>query len=82
MGARLTFQYDREGDILYVNTREPYPDQESHELGDDVVARLNPTTGEVETLEILFFSTRLLRANVFDIPLDVDLKLAGGKGGR
>ena len=60
MDTKLSFKYDREADILYINNRPPYTEQESEELGDDVIARLNPTTGEIENLEILFFSTRLL----------------------
>ena len=69
MEAKLTFKYDREADILYVNKCEPYAAQESEEMGDDVVARLNPVTGEVENLEILFFSTRLLRSDLVELPL-------------
>ena len=65
MDARLTFEYDREADILYISKRPPYPEQESKELGDDVVARLNPATEEIENLEVLFFSTRLLRNKLF-----------------
>ena len=76
MAAGLTFKYDREGDILYINKRAPYPEQESEELGDEVIARLNPTTGEVENLEILFFSTRLLRSDLFELPITADLRLA------
>lgn len=57
MDAKLTFRYDRAGDILYVETRPPYAEQESEVLGDEVVARLNPMTGMVEGLEGLFFST-------------------------
>ena len=30
----------------------PYGAQESEELGDEVIARLNPQTGEVENLEV------------------------------
>ena len=41
MAEKLTFQYDREADILYINTVTPYAEQESEELGDDVIARLN-----------------------------------------
>jgi uncharacterized protein YuzE len=59
MDAKLSFKYDREADILYIDTVAPYAEQESEELGDDVVA--NPQTGEIENLEVLFFSTRLLR---------------------
>jgi uncharacterized protein YuzE len=76
MGAKLTFRYDREGDILYINTRPPYPEQESDEIGDEVIARFNPDTGQIENLEVLFFSTRLLRSNLFELPVIADLRLA------
>jgi len=76
MGAKLTFRYDRAGDILYVETRPPYPEQESDELGDEVVARVSPTTGEIEGIEVLFFSTRLLRGERFDVPLHATLRPA------
>ena len=76
MEAKLTFKYDRDGDILYINKCLPYPEQESDELGDDVIARLNPTTGEIEILEVLFFSTRLLRSDLFELPVTTDIRLA------
>ena len=76
MEARLTFKYEREADILYINTRPPYPEQESEEIGDDVIARLNPRSGEIENLEVLFFSTRLLRGDLFELPIAADLRLA------
>lgn len=76
MAAKLSFTYDREGDILYISKRPPYAEQETEELGDEVVARLNPKTGEVESLEILFFSTRLLRSDLFELPVTADLRLA------
>ena len=75
MDAKLRFEYDREGDILYINKCDPYPEQESEELGDDVVARLNPKTGDVENVEVLFFSTRLLRKDSFEIPVIAEFKL-------
>jgi uncharacterized protein YuzE len=77
MEAKLTFKYDREADILYINKRAPYPEQESEELDDEVIARLNPTTGEVESLEILFFTSRLLRRDVLELPVSADLHLPG-----
>ena len=76
MDTNLTFRYDREADILYINKRPPYPEQGSEELGDEVIARLNPGTGEVETLEVLFFSTRLLRSNLFEVPVTAEMHLA------
>ena len=76
MAAKLSFQYDREADILYINRHPPYPEQLSQELGEEVIARLNPTTGEIENLEVLFFSTRLLRSEFFELPVTADLRPA------
>ena len=76
MEAKLTFKYDREADILHIDKCSPYAEQESEELGDDVVARLNPKTREVKNLEVLFFSTRLLRNELFELPVTADLRLA------
>ena len=76
MEAKLTFKYDREADILHIDKCPPYADQESEELGDDVVARLNPSTGEIENLEVMVFSTRLLRGDLFQLPVTADLRLA------
>jgi uncharacterized protein YuzE len=75
MEAKLTFKYDREADILHIDKCPPYAAQQSEELGDDVIARLNPTTREVESLEVLFFSTRLLRSDLFELPVAADLRL-------
>ncbi len=76
MEARLIFKYDREADILHIDKCPPYAAQESEELGDDVIARLNPETREIENLEILFFSTRLLRSDLLELPVTADLHLA------
>ena len=74
MAQNLTFQYDREADILYINTVTPYAEQESDELGDEIIARLNPKTGNIENLEVLFFTSRLLRKNLFSLPITADLR--------
>ncbi len=50
MEAKLIFKYDREGDILHIDKCPPYAEQRSEELGDDVISRLNPETGEIENL--------------------------------
>ena len=76
MEAKLRFTYDREADILHIDKCPPYAEQESEELGDEVVVRLNPKTGQVENLEVLFFSTRLLRSDLFELPVTADLRLA------
>lgn len=76
MESKLTFKYDREADILHIDKCPPHAAQQSGELGDDVIARLNPKTREVENLEVLFFSTRLLRSELFELPITADLRLA------
>ena len=80
MATTLRFQYDREADILHIDKCPPYAEQESEELPDEVVARLNPKTGEVENLEILFFSTRLLRDDLLELPVAANLWLTTKEG--
>ncbi|MBI4662585.1 MAG: DUF2283 domain-containing protein [Verrucomicrobia bacterium] len=80
METRLTFRYDREADILHIDKCPPYATQESEELGDEVIARINPGTNEIENLEVLFFSTRLLRNELFDLPVAADLRVARKQG--
>lgn len=75
MEKKLSFHYDREADILHISKQPPYPEQESEEISDGVIARMNPQTGEIETLEVLFFSTRLLRGDLFELPISADLRL-------
>jgi uncharacterized protein YuzE len=75
METSVTFTYDRDADILYINLRSPYAEQETEELGDDVVARLNPDTGAVENVEVLFFSTRLLHSETIRLPIGADIRL-------
>ncbi len=59
MEAKLAFKYDREADILHIDKCPPYAEQESEELPDEIIARLNQDIGDIENLEVLFFSTRL-----------------------
>ena len=76
METKLTFKYNREADILHIDKCPPYEEQESEELPDEIVARLNPKTGEVENVEVLFFSMRLLRNDLFELPVTASLWLA------
>ena len=71
MATSLKFRYDREADVLYIDKCPPYREQESEELGEDIIARINPATGEVENLEVPFFSTRLLPSELFELPVEV-----------
>ncbi len=74
MEQNLTFQYDRVADILYINTVTPYAEQESDELGDEIIARINPKTGKIENLEVLFFTSRLLRQDILSLPIVANLQ--------
>lgn len=74
MAEKLSFRYDGAADVLYIDKCPPYSEQESDEFGDDIIARTNPDTGEIENLEVLFFSTRLLRADLFELPVAADLR--------
>ena len=74
MDGKLTFEYDEQADILYITKRSPYAEQDSTELGDDIVARMNPVTREIGGLEILFFSRR--SGHPFELPVIADLRPA------
>ena len=76
MAANLMIEYDRVGDILYLGKTAPYPEQESEELDYGIVARLNPATGDVENLEVLFFSTRLASGEIMELPILAEFHLA------
>jgi len=77
MEATLKLMYDREADILHIDTCAPYAAQESQDLGDEIIGRTNPDTGEVENLEILFYSKRLLQDDVLVLPFKLDLQGRG-----
>ncbi len=76
MAEKLIFKYDSIGDILYINKCQPYAEQESEELGDDIVIRLNPKTEEIENVEILFFSRRMEQDKELTLPFIADFRLA------
>ena len=75
MESKLSLRYDREADILYIDLCPPYSGLDSEELDDEVIARLNPDTGDVENLDVLFFSTRLLRSDILQLPVAATLRL-------
>lgn len=71
-------EYDRTGDIRYLGKTPSYPEQETEELDYGVVARLNPKSGEIENLEVLFFSTRLANGEVLHLPILAEFRLPAG----
>jgi hypothetical protein len=75
VGANLKVTYDRVGDILSIDVCDPYVGQETDEIDSGVVARLNPTTGAVENLEILFWSKRIEAGQPLNLPIAAGLHL-------
>lgn len=79
MKKGMLYFYDTEADVLYFSKGEPRPDAESEEIGDDVVARLDPKTKEVVGFTILNFSKRFMdRDRPREIPLDATFELMTG----
>lgn len=76
MAQRLRFHYDRVGDILYIDRVEPYAEQESEELSETVIARLNPQTDEIENLEIHGYSSHLEHGELLELPIFADMRRA------
>lgn len=76
MGTGLNFRLDALGDALYIDVCPPYAEQLSEEVDDGVIARINPHTGAVENLEVLFFTRRLEQGRTLNLPLVGQLRLA------
>jgi hypothetical protein len=74
MAAALTIEYDEVGDILYLELVPPYPEQDSDMIGDDVIARFNPVTSAVESLEVLFFMRQLREGGRINLPVEVGIR--------
>ena len=51
----LQYFFDREADVLYVSKGQPRSDAESDEVGDGIIARLDPVTREIVGFTILNF---------------------------
>jgi len=71
----LTLSYDAEGDILYLESVQPYAEQGSTEIGDGIVARLNPQGRAIESLEILGFSRRFAAlGDRLTLPVHIEMR--------
>ena len=66
----MQLAYDREADVLYLSVGDPRP-AVSREIGDDVLLRVDPDSGEVVGLTILNLSTR---EDYGSLPLTLSLR--------
>lgn len=74
LAGAMTFSYDVEGDILYLESTAPYAEQRSADLGDGVIARLNPSNRIIEGLEILGFSRRFAALDdTLTLPVGIEM---------
>lgn len=74
MGPELTFTYSQEADVLCILKCPTYEAQETEEIDDFVIARMNPKTREIEYLEILLFLRRLERDGKMSLPVNAALR--------
>lgn len=69
MGEKLIIRYDTIGSFLFLEVCDPYAKQESNEIGECVVARFNLVTGEMESVEVLFFDSWLKKEGAIHVPV-------------
>lgn len=70
----MSVKYDELSDTLYIDACPRYREQDSNEIARGVVARFNPTTGAIESIDVLFFRERLERGEPFELPVSVDMR--------
>lgn len=71
----MQLSYDRVADVLYVSIGAPRP-AISREMGDDVLLRIDPDTGEVVGLTVLNLSTR---QHSETLPIHIDIEAVEDK---
>ena len=82
MGERLIIRYDQIGSFLFIEVCSPYAQQDSDMIDDAVVARFNLKTGELESVEVLFFESWLRMEGEIRIPVAASLGVDGDGGAR
>jgi hypothetical protein len=69
---RVTLTYDDVSDSLYIDACKPYKEQDSDEIGLGLLARTNPTTKAIESIEVRAFRKRLAGGQPVEVPLLLD----------
>lgn len=73
----LQYFFDKDADVLYVSSGPPRGDGESEEVGDGIIARLDPVTREIVGFTILNFLKRAEQGlPAIVLPFRADLSLA------
>ncbi len=76
MAPELIIKYDQGGDILSISKCPAYVGQDEDEIDDEVVARFNRDSGEIENLHVLFFRARLEKDGEVRLPVCAILRSA------
>ena len=74
MGAELRIEYQEEADILIIAKCPSYIGQDEDEIDDLACGRMNPDTGEIEYIEIVFFKARLEKDGEIVLPINATLQ--------
>ena len=82
MGEKLIIRYDQIGSFLFIEVCSPYAQQDSDEIDDAVLGRFNLKTGELESVEVLFFESWLRMEGEICIPVAASLGVGGNGGAR
>ena len=82
MGEKLIIRYDQIGSFLFIEVCSPYAQQDSDEIDDAVLGRFNLKTGELESVEVLFFESWLRMEGEIRIPVAASLGVDGKVGGN
>ncbi len=72
----MNLRYYPASDTLDIDARAPYESQGSDEIAQGVVARSNPSTGEIENLEVMYLQKRFAAGLPFEIPVSFDMRSA------
>ena len=75
MEAKLIFEYDRIDDTLFVGVCEPTAAQETDEIADSVVAKINRETKVVEGMIIMYLTARITRNS----PMQIGVQAQNGE---
>jgi len=76
MSTKMTVKYDPQSDTLYIDACPPYQEQESDEIERGVIARSNPDTGSIESIEVMYFRERFQAGVPFELPIRLDMRSA------
>ena len=71
MDTKLSFDYSTTADVLCIKKCPTYRGQETEDIEDLIIARFNPDTDEIEYLEIIFVSKRIVSRDPFQLNIPV-----------